>query len=168
MADPTPSVCTPQQWSHASLACPGFFLGSLRCGVLYSGLHKLSSCCQSQSFPWGLTSKARVSVPSPYPHWFVTTSRQMSQAGQCASAPILCAGLSQRCPLYTCCYTLLWGSEASHLSPLVRVCSMLWKIFFLHGSFPDSFVSFIFICYFPFALTSYLEIFFPFQVQFSS
>ena len=144
MADSNPSLCTPQQWSHASLACPSFFLDSLRCGALYSGLHKLSSCCQSQSFPWGLTAKARVSVPSPYPPWFVTTSRQMSQAGQRASAPILCAGLSQLCPLYTCFCTLLCGSEAPHLSPLVRVCPMLWKIFFLHSSFPDSFVSFLF------------------------
>ena len=101
-------------------------------------------------FSWGLTSKARVSVPSPYSPWFVTTSRQMSQAGQCASAsaPIICAGLSQLCPLYTCCCTLLWGSEASHLSPLMRVCPTLWKIFFLHSSFPDSFVSLFFISLF--------------------
>lgn len=112
----------------------------------------LGSDCQSQS----LSTKSLPTLICDH------KSRQMSQAGQHASAPILCAGLSQLCPLYTCCCTLLWGSEASHLSPLVRVCPMLWKIFFLHSSFPDSFVSLFSISFFPFAPPSYLEIFFLF------
>ena len=49
-------------------------------------------------------------------------SRQASRAGECWSAPILCAGISPLCSLHPCCCTFLRGSEAfppstPHLHP---------------------------------------------------
>ena len=61
--------------------------------------------------PCGLTSEARASAPSPCPPQRV--SRQVSQAGECWLALILCAGISPLCPLHPCCCGLLCGSEAS-------------------------------------------------------
>ena len=42
-------------------------------------------------------------------------SRQASQAGECWSAPSLCAGISLLCPPHSCGCALLRGSEASPL-----------------------------------------------------
>ena len=42
-------------------------------------------------------------------------SRQASRAGECWSAPILCAGISPLCPPHPCGCALLCGSEASPL-----------------------------------------------------
>ena len=69
------------------------------CGTLAP--FRLCSHSQPQSFPWGLTSKARASAPSPRPpRW---GSRQASRAGECSSSPILCAGISPLCPLHPRC-----------------------------------------------------------------
>ena len=72
---------------------------------------RLCSHSQPQSSPWGLTSKAGASPPSP--HLPRRVNRQASQAGECWSTPILCAGISPLCPLHPCCCTLLLGSETS-------------------------------------------------------
>ena len=97
--------------SLASLAAPDFFLDSLlaSCGALAP--FRLCSRSQPQSSPWDPTSEARASAPSPHPSRRV--SRQSSRAGECWSAPILCAGISLLCPPHPCCCTLLCGSEAS-------------------------------------------------------
>ena len=97
--------CPSQQWSLASLAGPGFFLDSLRCGALHPSPLRLSSHSQPQSSPRRLTSEARASVPSP--HLPQQASEQASQARECRLAPTLCAGLSLLCPLHTCCCALL-------------------------------------------------------------
>ena len=47
-------------------------------------------------------------------------SRQASQAGECWSAPILCAGISPLCPPHPCGCALLRGSEA----PPSATCSL--------------------------------------------
>ena len=62
-----------------------------------------------------LRSPSLSSQPRP-PRW---GSRQASRAGECWSAPILCAGISPLCPLHPCCCALLCGSEASPLPPPV-------------------------------------------------
>ena len=72
---------------------------------------RLCSCSQPQSSPWDLTSEARTSAPSP--HLPRQVSRHVSQAGECWSAVILCAGISSLCPLHPYCYSLLCGSKAS-------------------------------------------------------
>ena len=105
------SSCTQKQCSLASPASLDFFPDSLlaSCGALAP--FQLCSRSQPQSFPWDLTSEARASAPSPHLPWWVI--RQTSQAGECWSAPILCAGSSLLCPLHPCCCALLRGSEAS-------------------------------------------------------
>ena len=70
---------------------PGLPLSS--CGALAP--FRLSSRSQPQSSPWD-PIKARASAPSPHPPRRV--GRQTSQAGECGSAPILCAGISPLCP----------------------------------------------------------------------
>ena len=100
-----------KQRSLASLAGPDFSPDSFlaNCGALAP--FRLSSRSQPQSSPWGLTSKAWASAPSPHPSWWV--SREASQADECWSAPILCAGIFPLCPPHPCCCALLRGSEAS-------------------------------------------------------
>ena len=81
-------------------------------------------------------------------------SRQASQAGECCSAPSLCAGISPLCPLHPCCCTPLHGSEASPLchpqSPPVKGLPSVWKPFLLHSSLPEVQVPSLFfrLCFF--------------------
>ena len=109
---------------------------------------RLCSRSQPQSSPWDLTSKARASAPSPHLPWQV--SRQASRAGECWSAPILCAGISPLFPLHPCCCALLRGSEASLLrhppSPPVKGLPSVWKPFLLHSSLPLVQVLSLFFC----------------------
>ena len=44
-------------------------------------------------------------------------SRQASRAGECWSAPILCAGISPLCPLHPCGCALLRGCKAPPSAP---------------------------------------------------
>ena len=101
---------TLKQWSLASSAGPDFFLDSppASCGTVAP--FRLCSHSQPQSSPWDLTSEAWASAPSP--HLPRPVSRQASQAGECCSAPILCAGISPLCSLHPCCYALLAVFEA--------------------------------------------------------
>ena len=111
----SPSSRTPKQWSLASSAAPDLFPDSLpaSCGALAP--FRLCSGSQPQSSPWDLTSKARASAPSPRPPRRV--SRQASRAGECWSAPLLCAGISPLCPPHPCGCALLRGSETPLLRP---------------------------------------------------
>ena len=120
---------TPKQRSLPSPAGPNFSPDSLlaSCGALAP--FRLSSC-QPQSSPWGLTSEAWASAPSPHPPQQV--SRQASQAGECWSAPILCAAMCPLCPLHPCCCALLRGSEAS---PRPTPCLHQWRGFLVCGNF---------------------------------
>ena len=85
-------------------------------------------------------------------------SRQASRAGECWSAPILCAGLSPLCPPHPCGCALLRGSEASPLchpqSLPTKGLPSAWKYFLLHGSLPLVQVLSLFfcLCYFFFLL----------------
>ena len=124
--------------SLAFSAAPYFFPDSLpaTCGALAP--FRLCSLSQPQSSPWDPTSKAQASAPSPHPPR--RASRQASRAGECWSAPILCAGISPLCPPHPCCCALLRGSEASPLchpqSPPVKGLPSVWKPFLLHSSLP--------------------------------
>ena len=90
---------------------------------------RLCSYSQPQSSLWDPTSEAQASAPSPHPPRWV--SRQASWAGECWSAPILCAGISPLCPLHPCCCALLHGSEASPLhhpkSPPTKGLPSVWN-----------------------------------------
>ena len=94
------------------------------------------------------------SQPCP-PRWL---SRQDSWAGECCSAPSLCAGVSPLCPPHPCGCALLRGSEASPLhhpqSLLAKGLPSAWKSFLLHTSLPLVQVpSLLFcLCYFFFLL----------------
>ena len=85
-------------------------------------------------------------------------SRQASRAGECCSAPSLCAGISPLCPPHPCGCALLCGSEASPLcqpqSLPVKGLPSAWKSFLLHGSLPLVQVPSLFfcLCYFFFLL----------------
>ena len=141
------SSCTLKQWSLASLAGPDFFPDSLpaSCGALAP--FRLRSSSQPQSSPWRLTSETGASAPSPHLPWLV--SRQASQAGECWSALILCAGISLLCPLHPCCCALLCGSEAypRHTPfPPVKGFPSVWKLFLLHSSLPEVQVPSLFFC----------------------
>ena len=141
------SSLTRKQWSLASLGSPDFFLDSLlaSCGTLAP--FRLCSHSQPQSSPWDLTSDAGASAPSPHLPWRV--SRQASQAGECWSARILCAGISPLCPPHPCCCALLCGSEASPPpppSPPVKGFPSVWKPFLLHSSLPEEQVPSLFFC----------------------
>ena len=122
--------------SLASSAAPDLFPDSLpaSCGALAS--FRLCSHRQPQSSPWDLTKAS--SAPNPHPSRQV--SRQASWAGECWSAPILCAGISPLCPLHPCGCALLRGSEASRLchpqSPPRKGFPSVWKPFLLHSSIP--------------------------------
>ena len=134
--------------SLASSAAPDLFPDSLpaSCGTLAP--FRVCSCRQSQSSPCDPTSEARASAPSPRPPRRV--SRQASQAGECWSAWILCAGISLLCPLHPCGCALLRGSEASPLrhsqSPPAKGLSSVWKPFLLHSSLPLVRVPSLFFC----------------------
>ena len=66
----------------------------------------------------------------------VFCERAASQAGECWSAPILCAGISLLCPLHPCCYTLLHGSETlPSAHPLFIPCPCQWRGFLVCGNF---------------------------------
>ena len=132
----------------ASLAAPDFFPDSLppSCGTLAP--FRLCSPSQPQSSPWDPTSEARASAPSTRPPQQV--SRQASQAGECWSAPILCAGIYLLCPPHPCGCALLRGSEASPLrhlqSPPMKGLPSVWKPFLLHNSLTLVQVPSLFFC----------------------
>ena len=108
---------------------------------------RLCSHSQPQSSPWDLTSEAGASAPSPHLPWWV--SRQASQAGECWSALIHCAGISPLCPQHLCCCALLRGSEVSPAHPLslpVKGLPSAWKLFLLHSSLPEVQVPSLFFC----------------------
>ena len=111
-----PSLCTRKQRgkkkSLASLAAPDFFPYCLPATGGTLGPLRMRSHSTPQSSPWDPT-EARASAPNPHPSQ--QGSRQTSWAGECWSAPILCAGISPFCPLHPCCCTLLCGSEVSPL-----------------------------------------------------
>ena len=94
-----------KQWSLTSPSGPDFFPYFLPASCVTLTPFSLSSHNKPQSSPWGLTSKAPASAPSP--NLTRPVSRQMSQAGECWSAPILCAGISLLFPPHTCYCTLL-------------------------------------------------------------
>ena len=78
-------------------------------------------------------------------------SRQASQAGECYSAPLLCAGISPLCLPHPCGCALCHGSEASPLrppqSPPVKGLPSVWKPFLLHCSLPLVQVLSLFFCF---------------------
>ena len=149
------SSCTPKQWSLASLASPDFFPDSLLVSYGTLAPFRLSSCSQPWSSPWDLTSKAQASAPKPQPPQRM--SRQASQAGECWSALICCAGISLLYPLHPCCCTLLRGSKDPSPSPPERGLPSVWKFFFFHSSLPEAQVPSQFLClsYFFFFLLPY-------------
>ena len=110
------------------------------CGTLAP--FRLCSHNQTQSSPWNPT-KAGASAPITCPPWRV--SKQASRAGECSSAPILCAGMSPLCPPHPCCCTLLRRSKACPLchpqSPRVESLPFL-----LHSSVPLVQVLSLFLC----------------------
>ena len=134
--------------SLVSSAASDIFLDShpATCGALAP--FRLCSGSQPQSSPWGLTSEAKASAPSPHPSRRV--SRQASWAVECWSAPILCVRISPLCPLHPCCCALLRGSEVSPLchlqSPPTKGLPSVWKPFLLHSSFPLVQVPSLFFC----------------------
>ena len=77
-------------------------------------------------------------------------SRQASRAGECWSAPILCAAISLLCPLHPCCCAPLHGPEASPLhhleSPPTKGLPSVWKPFLLHSCLPLVQVPSLFFC----------------------
>ena len=111
------------------LAVPDFFPDSLpvSCGAIFP--FRLFSCSQPQSSPWDLTSEARASASSP--HLPQQVCRQTSQAGECWSAPILCAVISLIFPLHTCCCTVLRGSKAF---PPLTARFHQWRVFLVCGN----------------------------------
>ena len=146
------SSCTRKQRgkkkSLASSAAPGFFPDSLPASRGALAPFRLCSRCQPQSSPWDPTSEARASAPSPHPPRRV--SRQASRAGECCSAPVLCAGISPLCPPHPCGCALLRGSKASPLrppqSPPTKGLPSGWKPFLLHSSLPEVPVPSLFFC----------------------
>ena len=123
---------------------PGLPPGWLWCANPF----RLCSRRQLQSSPCDPT-EARASAPSPRPPR--RGSRQASRAGECCSAPSLCAGTSPPCPLHPCGCALLHGSEASPLrhpqSPPAKGLPSVWKSFLLHGSLPLVQVPSLFFCF---------------------
>ena len=102
-----------QEKGSCLFAVPDFFPDSFLSSCDTLAPFSLCSRSQPQSSPWDPTSEARASAPSPRPPRRV--SRQASRAGECWSAPILCAGISLLCLPHPCCCTLLRGSEGPHL-----------------------------------------------------
>ena len=111
-------------------------------------------------------TKARASAPSPRPPQRAPqrVSRQGSRAGECCSAPSLCAGTSPLCLPHPCGCALLRGSETSPLchpqSPPAKGLASVWKPFLLHSSLPLVQVPSLFFClcyfFFSFALPKYV------------
>ena len=103
--------------SLASSPAPDIFLDSLpaSCGALAP--FRLCSHSQPQSSPWDLISEAQALAPSPHPT--LRVSRQASQAGECWSSQILCAGISPLCPPHPCCCSVLRGLKLPPLPPAV-------------------------------------------------
>ena len=98
-------------------------------------------------------------------------SRQASRAGECCSAPSLCAGISPLCPPHPCGCALLHGSEDSPLchpqSLPAKGLPSVWKPFLLHSSLPLVQVLSLFFClcfffFLSFALPRYMGSFLPF------
>ena len=106
----SPLLAHPETMVSSLLSRSRVFFGLLLASCGSPAPFRMCLCSQPQSSPWDPTSEARASAPSPHPPWQV--SRQASQAGECWSALILCAGISLLCPLHPCCCTLLRGSEA--------------------------------------------------------
>ena len=75
---------------------------------------------------WSLSLRSQ----SPHP-WRV--SRQASQAGECWSALIFCAGVSPLCPLHPHFWALFHGSKASPPPPTPRL--LQWRGFLVSGNF---------------------------------
>ena len=100
----------------------------------------------SQKYIYLFFSQTTSSAPSPQRPRRV--SRQASRAGECWSAPILCAGISLLCPLHPCCCALLRGSEAFPPPPSLPVKGLpsVWKLFLLHSSLPEVQVLSLFFC----------------------
>ena len=123
--------------SLASSAAANFFSGSLPA----SCVALTPSGCVHAASPWSSPcdpTKARASAPSPrLPRW---VSRQASQAGECCSAPSLCAGISPFFPLRPCCCGIRADSHGS-LPPLGSVLiavarAHLWSSFRWHSESP--------------------------------
>ena len=100
---------------------------------LFSSSCRFLSCfpqpSQSQSSPWDWPLKPGLKHPAP-----ANRDRRVSQAGDCRTAVLTCAGYSLFCLPQTSCCALLLGSEASALSSLVwspHTCSAV-------GTFPPS------------------------------
>ena len=136
---------------HEKVSC--LFSSSRPFPILPPGLlwcanpFRLCSSRQPQSSPCNLT-EARASAPSPHPPRRV--SRQASRAGECWSAPLLCAGISPLCPPHPCGCAFLLGYEASFLHHLqsspTKGLPSVWKHFLLHSSLPLVQVPSIFFC----------------------
>ena len=145
------SSCTPREWSLASLEGPEFFPYSLPASCAAPAPFKLSSHSQPQSSPWGLTSKAWASAPSTHPPR--QESRQLSQVGECWSAPILlCRNLSTLLSAPLLLRSPLWHLKFSPLYPPVRGLPSVWKLFLLHSSLSEAQVPFLFFFFFTFLL----------------
>ena len=116
---------------------------------------RLCSRSQPQSSPCNPTEAQASATSPPQPR---PVSRQASRAGECWSAPSLCAGISPLCPPHRCGCTFLRGSEASALchpqSLPAKGLPSVWKPFLLHSSLPLVQVPslFFFLCYFFFLL----------------
>ena len=106
-----------------------------------------------------LGSDLRIPSLSSQPPPAQQVSRQASQAGECWSALILCAGISLLCPLHPFCCALLCGSDASPTPPTPHFHQ--WRGFLVCGnisslpapshrcmSCPYSFVSVFFLFFF--------------------
>ena len=111
----SPLLAQPETMVSCFLGSSRLFPGLPPGSLWFTSLFRLCSHSQPRSSPWDLTSEARASAPSPNPSRRV--SRQASQAGDCCSALILCAGISPLCPLHPCCCALLRGPEASTPPP---------------------------------------------------
>ena len=144
----SPLLVHPRTMVSCLLDRSRLFLGLPPSELWCTGPFRLCSHGQPQSSPWGLTSEARASAPSPRPPRQL--NRQASRAGECCSALILCAGISPLCPPHPCGCALLRGSEASPLrhrqSPPVKGLPSVWKPFLLHSSLPLVQVPSLFFC----------------------
>ena len=127
-----------------------FYPLSLRAVKQRGKKKSLASSAAADFFPDSLpvSTESRASAPSPRPSRRL--SRQASLAGECYSAPILCAGISPLCPPQPCGCALLHGSKASPLrhpqSPPVKGLPSVWKPFLLHISLPLVQVPCLFFC----------------------
>ena len=146
MAGPPLSSCTPQQWSLASLAGPGFFPDSLSCGILTpSGcLHAVNH----NPLPgvWPLKPKPQDPAPT-----CPGKQKSVSGWGVLVGTNPLCRILSALPSARLLLHSPL-RLQNSPLSPPVRGLPSVWKLFFLHSSLPEIQVPSQFLClfFFPF------------------